>query len=85
MFSNEPEMARRWAKHTPKGKRLPARKHPVTNGRIARLDPSRTITLRRQFQVDLTRRFTKLRQEIVNLILHEDALGLKNRKPFTFN
>ena len=25
MFANEPEMAKRWAKHTPKGKRLPKR------------------------------------------------------------
>lgn len=63
----------------------PSRKHPVTNGRIARMDPSRTITLRRQFQADLSRRFNKLRQAIVHLILHDDALGLKQRKPFTFN
>jgi hypothetical protein len=25
MFANHPKMARRWAKHTPKGKRLPRR------------------------------------------------------------
>jgi SPP1 gp7 family putative phage head morphogenesis protein len=49
------------------------------NGRIGRLDPSRTITLRRQFQSDLAKRFVKLRQAIVQLILHEDALGLKPR------
>jgi hypothetical protein len=26
MYENDPAMARRWEKHTPKGKKLPARK-----------------------------------------------------------
>lgn len=26
MFANKPRMARKWAKHTPKGKKLPNRK-----------------------------------------------------------
>jgi len=85
MLADESAVAERWAEHMKKGKKLPKRKHPVTNGRIARLDPSRTITLRRQFQADLARRFTKLRQEIFQLLVDEDALGLKERKPFTFN
>ncbi len=68
-----------------KRRKLPKRKHPVTNGRVARLDPSRTITLRRQFQRDLSRRFDGLRRAIIQLIVKEDALGLKRRKPFTFN
>jgi hypothetical protein len=25
MYANDPKMAKRWAKHTPKGKRLPRR------------------------------------------------------------
>jgi len=57
----------------------------VANGRIARLDPSRTITLRRQWQADVARRFDSLRRELIELVLHEDALGLRQRKPFTFN
>jgi SPP1 gp7 family putative phage head morphogenesis protein len=61
------------------------RVRPITNGRIARLDPSRTITLRRQFQRDLSARFNRLRQAVIKLILHDDALGLKQRRPFTFN
>jgi len=28
MFANEPAMARRWARETPKGKKLPYKKHP---------------------------------------------------------
>jgi hypothetical protein len=29
MFANEPAMARRWARETPKGKQLPRKKHPA--------------------------------------------------------
>jgi len=81
MHANEPEMAERWEAHTPKGRRLPRRrrKTPTTNGRVARLDPSRTITLRRQFQRDLSVRFDALRREIVDLVVGEDALGLKSQ------
>jgi hypothetical protein len=69
-------------------KRLSKRRRPaipVNNGRLARLDPSRTITLRRQFQRDLSVRFNKLRQAIVQLILHDDALGLRKRTVFNYD
>jgi SPP1 gp7 family putative phage head morphogenesis protein len=85
MFANEPAMAKRWAKHTPKKRRLPPRRHPVTNGRIARIDPSRTITLRRQFAAELAKRFNLLRREIVNLVLRDDALGLRRRQKFVLH
>ena len=61
------------------------RVRPVTGGRVARLDPSRTITLRRQFQRDLAVRFDRLRRDIIELVVKEDAFGLKQRKPFAFN
>lgn len=61
------------------------RKHPIGRGRIARLDPSRTLTLRRQFQADLRRRFAKLRRAIMELIVTEDALGLKRRRQLVFH
>ena len=61
------------------------RKHPIAGGRITRLDPSRTLTLRKQFQADLRKRFTKLRKAIVELIVTEDALGLKQRRQLVFH
>lgn len=45
------------------------------------LDPTRTTTLRRNFQNSLRRKFNRLRKKINDLILIEDAFGL--RKPLT--
>lgn len=45
-------------------------------------DPTRTKMLRRKFERDLSRRFTKLRQLIVQLVAVEDAFGLKKPGPF---
>ena len=47
-----------------------------------KLDPTRTITLRRAFAAELRRRFRRLRLDVIELVLREDAFGLKVRKPF---
>jgi hypothetical protein len=39
-------------------------------------DPTRTTTLRRQFIVEMRRKFNALKQEIIKIILEEDAFGL---------
>ena len=54
-------------------------------GRITRLDPSRTLTLRKQFQTDIRKRFNKLHRSLIELIIKEDALGLKQRKQLVFH
>ena len=41
-----------------------------------RMDPTRTATLRRQFETELTRRFNRLQRAINDLLVVEDALGL---------
>lgn len=51
-------------------------------GKIGRADPSRTITLRRQFQADVNRRFARLRQEIIHLVREEDVFGLNRQSIF---
>lgn len=45
------------------------------------LDPSRTKTLRLKFEADLVRRFKKLRKDIVQSILKNDALAIKTNTP----
>lgn len=49
-----------------------------------RLDPTRTTTLRRVFEQDLGSRFNKLKGRILQLVVFEDAFGLrKYRSPLT--
>ncbi len=49
-------------------------------------DPTRTATLRRLFQSEFTKRFNKLKGKILNLIVNEDAFGLKQQQnPFIRN
>lgn len=52
-----------------------------------KLDPSRTLTLRRRFEADLRRRFVRLRKRLVQLVKIEDAFGLGPRRhnPFALN
>lgn len=50
-----------------------------------KIDPTRTATLRRVLTAELRKRFAKLRFAVVRLIRDEDALGLKERKPLSFN
>lgn len=70
-----------WSKATSKRK-LPKRvKKPTTNAKRKapnplRIDPTRTVTLRRHFIAQLRRQFALLKGRIVKLIVDEDALGL---------
>lgn len=73
MYSNHPKMARRWSRHTKKGKKLPAHVH---NASPLRVDPTRTATLRREFSTALTSRLEALRRAIVKLIVEDDVFGL---------
>ncbi len=41
-----------------------------------KVDPSRTITLRRMFTAELLRRFDRVRHKIIKLIVEENAFGL---------
>ena len=41
-----------------------------------KVDPSRTITLRRMFTAELLRRFDRVRRKIIKLIVGENAFGL---------
>ncbi len=49
-----------------------------------RLDPTRTIMLRRAFQAELTRRFNRLKKAITDLLVKEDAFGLTTNARFRF-
>lgn len=56
------------------------RKHLIANKRVAsplRIDPTRTITLRRHMLAQVRRRFALLRGRIISLVVDEDAFGLK--------
>lgn len=47
----------------------------------ARTDPSRTTMLRKQFQRELTKRFRRVRADIVKSLTKQDALGIKGNAP----
>lgn len=53
-----------------------ARKNPL------RVDPTRTLTIRRQFIAEVNRRFRQLRGHIREFLVEKDALGLKERGSF---
>lgn len=46
-----------------------------------KLDPTRTTRLRSSFNSALVTRFNLLKKELWNLLVHEDAFGLKQAKP----
>lgn len=50
-----------------------------------RYDPTRTATLQRQFMTVLKQKFARVRKHVLDLLLEEDAFGLKTKKTFTFN
>lgn len=54
----------------------------TTNTSPLRLDPTRTVTLRRKFLSVLQRTFTSLIQEVRTFLVDLDSLGLKHRAPF---
>lgn len=49
-------------------------------GKVSQNDPTRTITIRRMFEQNLVARFNKLKAAIIQLIVVEDAFGLKQRR-----
>lgn len=56
------------------------RKHLIANKRATnplRIDPTRTITLRRHMLDQVRRRFALLRGRIISLVVDEDAFGLR--------
>lgn len=51
-------------------------------------DPTRTKTLRKQFMAEVNKRFLELKSRIIDLVVKEDAFGLKSRSsgnPLTGN
>lgn len=46
-----------------------------------RIDPTRTITLRKKMERDLTRRFSVIKRAIRDLLFSQDAFGLKKGAP----
>ena len=46
---------------------------------VLRRDPTRTVGLRRRFQAEIVRRLNNLKKSIWNLVVEEDAFGLKPR------
>ncbi|MCK9570494.1 phage minor head protein [Candidatus Pacearchaeota archaeon] len=46
---------------------------------VLRRDPTRTVGLRRRFQAEILRRLNNLKKSIWNLVVEEDAFGLKPR------
>ncbi len=70
--------ANRLHKHT-------VRKSVVVPSNPLKADPSRTATLRRRFVTDVTKRFFQLKGKILELVVEEDAFGLKRStfNPFT--
>ena len=63
------------------------KRRPVQNTRrpVLRVDPTRSVMLRRRFAVELRRRFARLKLKVVNLVLGEDAFGLKPRPTLLVN
>ncbi len=52
---------------------------------ILRFDPTRTTTLRKQYEREMRRRFYAVRSLVVKAIWKQDALGLEESEPFAFN
>lgn len=45
------------------------------------LDPTRTITLRRNYMMDMRRRFRKIRDQVTLVLVEQDVLGLIDDRP----
>ena len=52
-------------------------------GRLTRIDPSRTGGLRRSFEAAMNRRFARLKHDIYQLVVVEDAFGLRENTPLS--
>lgn len=88
MWATNPKMARRWEAETPKGRSLPKRvkpkKKPAANVRVTnassssnalRKDPTKTVTLRRQFTTALRKPYRQFKKDLVDLVKTQDAFG----------
>lgn len=75
MYSQKPEMARRWEKHTPKARKASLPERVTSNSRRVTIDPTRSTTLRRVFQSAMSKRFRILNKRIRDLLLVEKAFG----------
>ena len=50
----------------------------IIGNAVLKTDPTRTLTLRRNFEADLVRRFKKVRKDIYTSIVSNDCFDLKN-------
>ena len=55
----------------------------MTRPTPGRIDPSRTITLRRELSTIVSRQFARLRYDLTQLVVEEDAFGLRRRPQMT--
>lgn len=55
----------------------------TVNARLSKLDPTRTLAMRRAFAARLRRKFAILKGKIIKLVLVEDAFGLRPRQPLS--
>lgn len=53
--------------------------------KLLRIDPTRSISLRRGFSTKLNKQFALLKGQLIKLIVQEDALGLKQRQEVLHN
>jgi SPP1 gp7 family putative phage head morphogenesis protein len=87
MYANDPEMAKRWEEHTPKDKKLPKKRKKSTTANAKqrkpfyKIDPTRSLTLRRAFARDIRKAFSQLKGHVYKLIVTDDAFGLRDRIP----
>lgn len=58
---------------------------PTSNAAASRADPTRTSLLRQRMAAEMLRRLRALMAEVRQLVDKEDAFGLKERKPLSFN
>lgn len=57
----------------------------VNSGNSLKRDPTRTTTLRRVFSQEAVRRYEQLRKDLIDLIVTEDAFGLRQSSIVTTN
>lgn len=50
-----------------------------------KMDPTRTMTIRRQWTNDFKKRFNQLKKDIVDLVVTQDVFGLNQQNPYTVN
>lgn len=65
----------------------PFKRTEIVPSNPLKADPTRTKTLRDKFTREITKRFRKLKSAIIDLIVREDAFGLKGepKNPFLLN